>query len=223
MTTGAGQTVDTRDMIVVHKAVRREYKHAPALVESAAPGDTVRAAAVAEHLDLMNNFLHHHHIGEDRLLWPKLLDRVPAEVAPFVALMETQHQAVHELMETSRSQLAGWRSDPSAENRAALADTLSRLYIALDEHLNAEEQHILPLASQYLTPGEWGALGEEGMAALEKKHLPLILGMFMYEGDPSVISNMLSHAPMLPRLVMPFVAPRTYRRYARRLYGAELS
>ena len=30
---------------------------------------------------------------------------------------------------------------------------------------------------------------------------------------------MLSHAPLLPRLLMPHLAPRAYARYARRLHG----
>ena len=43
--------------------------------------------------------------------------------------------------------------------------------------------------------------------------------MVMYRADPEVIRGMLSHAPLLPRLVMPLLAPRTYARYARRLHG----
>ena len=39
-------------------------------------------------------FLHHHHGGEDRLLWPRLLQRVGEESAPIVPLMEAQHESI---------------------------------------------------------------------------------------------------------------------------------
>jgi hypothetical protein len=41
----------------------------------------------------------------------------------------------------------------------------------------------------------------------------------MYEGDPQVIALMLSHAPLLPRLVLPALARSAYARYARRVHG----
>jgi hypothetical protein len=64
--------VDTRDMLVVHDSIRRQFGQAPALVRGVAPGDSVRAAVVADHVDLLGALLHHHHAGEDRLLWPVL-------------------------------------------------------------------------------------------------------------------------------------------------------
>jgi hypothetical protein len=44
-------------------------------------------------------------------------------------------------------------------------------------------------------------------------------GAIMYQGNPEVISSMLAHAPMLPRLLMPVLGPRAYARYARRVHG----
>ncbi|MDQ6650615.1 MAG: hypothetical protein M3Z02_10970 [Actinomycetota bacterium] len=42
----------------------------------------------------------------------------------------------------------------------------------------------------------------------------------MSEGDPQVLTSMLATAPPLPRKVMPFLAPRVYRRYAHTVHGA---
>ena len=70
-----------------------------------------------------------------------------------------------------------------------------------------------------MSPAEWQRLGEEGIGGLPRKQLPLVFGMVMYRADPEAIREMLSHAPLLPRLLMPLVAPRTYARYARRLHG----
>jgi hypothetical protein len=41
----------------------------------------------------------------------------------------------------------------------------------------------------------------------------------MYGADPAVFRGMLSHAPLVPRLLMPRLAPRVYAQYVRRLHG----
>ena len=210
--------VDTRDMLVVHDAVRREYGLAPAQVRAVAPGDATRAAVVADHLDLLGSLLHHHHAGEDRLLWPVLQPRVPAEVAATVASMEQQHEGISEALDDVGEALPRWRSGAAEPHREALAAALERLLERVTEHLAAEERHILPLAAEHMTPAEWQRLGEEGLGSLEKRRLPLVLGMLMYRADPVVIAGMLAHAPLLPRLLMPFLAPRAYARYARRVH-----
>jgi hemerythrin-like domain-containing protein len=216
----AAPGVDTREMIAVHSAFRREFRLAPGLVRAVAPNDVARAQVVAEHVQLIGTFLHHHHDGEDRLLWPRLLERVPAELAPTVELMERQHEGVHEVIEEMTAALARWRADAGQADRDQVADALDRLHTLLVEHLAAEEQHILPLASRSLTAAEWGELGEDGMAAQAKSKLPMIFGMIMKDADPEVIRGMLANAPLVPRLMLPFVGPRAYARYARRIHGA---
>ena len=100
MTASPTTGIDTRDMVVVHDSIRRQFGQAPALVRGVAPGDTDRAAVVADHLDLLGALLHHHHVGEDRLLWPVLQPRVPADVAATVARMESQHDGIAEAQAT---------------------------------------------------------------------------------------------------------------------------
>ena len=103
------------------------------------------------------------------MLWPRLRERVAAEMAPTVELMEQQH-----------------------------------------------------VAAAHLTPAEWAELGQEGMAGTPKDQLPRLFGSIMYDADPATVKGMLAHAPLLPRLMLPIVAPRAYARYARRVYGGSL-
>jgi hypothetical protein len=42
--------------------------------------------------------------------------------------------------------------------------------------------------------------------------------MIMKDADPEVIRGMLANAPLVPRLMLPFVG--AYARYARRIHGA---
>ena len=70
-----------------------------------------------------------------------------------------------------------------------------------------------------LTEAEWNAIGEAGAAGFPKSTLPLVFGMFAYEGDPAVLRGMLKAAPALPRVVIPRIAPRFYARRALPVHG----
>lgn len=216
-TTTAGGA-DVRDMLVVHGALRREFRLAPGLVEGVADGDVARAAVVGPHVRLLLDLLHVHHHGEDELLWPLLLERAPEPLVPVVELMERQHEGIEATSEEIGAVLGRWTATAAAGDRDALARLLTDLHAALDEHLRAEEQHVLPLAEQHVTPAEWGRLAQE-VKKLPVRVLPIAFGMLMYEGDPEVVRLILAEAPAVPRLLLPHLAPRAYARYARRVHG----
>src|SRR5215472_7521004 len=94
VTTTGERYADTRDMYVVHTMFRREFGLMAALVRGVTAGDTERAQIVAEHIELMNGVLHHHHAGEDKHLWPRLVHRGSEEVTPVVHLMKDQHEGI---------------------------------------------------------------------------------------------------------------------------------
>jgi hemerythrin-like domain-containing protein len=211
------EMTDTRDMVVVHTALLRELRLAPRLVDRATKGDARSVTRVAEHLNFLLDLLAHHHEGEDRLLWPTLRARVPDALAGVIARMEGQHADVDELNQAVRRALGLWRSDPGSGTE--LAALLRRLHAVVEEHLNAEEQEVLPLAALHLTDAEWREIGEAGVASIAKAKLPMVFGMLMYEGDPAVLRTMLASAPAVPRTVVPRIAPWVYARYARRIHG----
>jgi hypothetical protein len=217
MTASTG--IDTREMVVVHTAFRRELGAAPGLVRGVAAGDRPRAQVVGDHVQLLLDMLHHHHTGEDDLLWPKLLARVPEELTPVVLLMEGQHELIAQELDTAQAVLPAWRSAAGAADRDELAAALERMHPLLVEHLAAEEERVLPLAAAALTQAEWDELGERGMAGIPKQKLPMVFGMLMAEGDPEVLRAMIGHAPLVPRLVVPRIAPRAYGRYTRQVQG----
>jgi hemerythrin-like domain-containing protein len=217
VTAAAG--IDTREMVVVHTAFRRELGAAPELVRGVAAGDRARAQVVGDHVQLLLDMLHHHHVGEDELLWPKLLARVPEELTPTVLLMEGQHEAIAQELATALESLPHWRAAAGAGEREELAAALERMHPLLVEHLAAEEDRILPLAAQALSQEEWDELGRRGMAAVPRPKLPMVFGMLMAEGEPEVLRMMIGHAPLVPRLVVPRIAPRAYGRYTRQVQG----
>jgi hypothetical protein len=178
-----------------------------------------RATVVADHLALVTELLHHHHSGEDRLLWPLLLVRVSDELAPTVLLMEAQHERVSAQLDRVDELRAAFAATAGQEEQIELADACDQLFVLLDEHLGAEERRLLPLAERYLEISEWAKIGEQGTGTLPKRQLPLAFGFMMYEGDPEVIKHMLSSAPLPIRMLLPRLARRAYSRYALRIHG----
>jgi hemerythrin-like domain-containing protein len=207
------------EMKTIHSAFRRELRLAPALICSVEPGDRLRAGVVASHLDLLDRFLHHHHTIEDDLLWPKLLERVPAEIAPIVELMESQHETVADLLERTVVLRTEWRKEPDAARGTELALLYSDLHAALVEHLDAEEQHVMPLVEACVTQKEWAKIGKAAQRGTPLKDGPRMLGMLAYDGDAEVMAEMLAAIPAPLRGTVLKVGRRAYAKHAARVYG----
>ncbi|GGN62176.1 hypothetical protein GCM10011579_029060 [Streptomyces albiflavescens] len=211
---------DVRDMLVVHEAFRQSYSRIPALVREVSPGDVRRAEVIADHAQLIEEFLHLHHKGEDELLWPKLLERAGDRLGTAVTLLESQHEEIAALLTESSLRLAAWRAQPSKASGEELANSLERLDALLTEHLAIEEKDVLPIVPEYVTAKEWHQLGDHAINGLPKSKLPIVFGMLASLADPDVVKLMLSTAPLVPRLIMPVLGPKAYARHARRVYGS---
>jgi deazaflavin-dependent oxidoreductase (nitroreductase family) len=207
--------IDTSEMNVVHVVFRREFRNLPALVRAVPAGDTPRAAVVRRHVDFMFMFLTHHHEAEDAALWPAVSGRVPADL---VLLMEDQHKRAHAAIEAVGPVLSRWCGTADPADREELAGLLDRLHTVLIEHLDAEEQRMLPVAAATLTQEQWehfGRVAKTGPIA----PVPLIIGMLRYETDPERFRVIMADMPAPIRAVLLPLARWAFRRCARRVYG----
>ena len=91
-------TIDTHDMIVIHRAFRRESRLLAGLIAAVPDGDVERAAILGRHLHWYEAGLSNHHRGEDELVWPLLRSRVDTG-SEIVASMEHQHNRVANTLE----------------------------------------------------------------------------------------------------------------------------
>ncbi len=220
MTSTTEQTLtDVHDMYVVHRAFRREFTLIPQLIRGVAPGDLARAAVLAQHARRVLAGLEMHHTGEDALLWPKLLERATPS-APLVHRMEAQHHRVEELTAQLAEVLPRWEAEARPAVGEELAATFDALRVALLEHLDDEERHILPLAERHITPQEWAGLGEHGMAKTKKSELPILLGSILEEATPEERAMMSGSVPAPVRLLVRTVFAWQYRRYIRKVRTA---
>jgi hypothetical protein len=189
---------DTSDMVAVHQVFRSSLAAAPALVGSAR-GDDARRALIADYYANVLAFLEVHHEGEELLVFPVLAERVP-QCRALVGRMATQHTDVVGMVDVAKETLPRWskEGDPAADDTVR---ALGALGAALSTHLDEEEAEILPLAREYLSPEQWGALPGHGMANFTGDKIWLVLGLIRENFTPEQSAAMLEHMPP-PALAM---------------------
>jgi len=207
------------EMLIAHDVFRREFALVPGLVRGVAAGDRDRAQIIGDHIQGATSVLHTHHVLEDDNVWPLLLDRCGESVAPLVGLMESQHHQIATLIPQVDEALTVWRDSATVESRQALVDVLDRLIPALKEHLSTEEGRVVPLMERHITAAEWNEFLKNESAAVDPDHLPLMLGMLMYEGDPESVEQVIATmsadtGPVIRRLAAP-----TFAAHSQRVHG----
>ena len=87
---------------IIHDALRRDLDRLQMVAEQPQPPQ--RRTAVREHGTWILDVLHHHHVGEDEGVWPRVLAKRP-DLQPLVDEMETEHAALASASDTLRSTL----------------------------------------------------------------------------------------------------------------------
>jgi Hemerythrin HHE cation binding domain len=208
--------IDTRDMLLIHRVIRREIGRLPGLFRTT--GDQARAARITAHASEMLDFLHVHHTGEDELLWPVLRRRIRLD-DDLIDRMEAQHGQIAEAIADVRSCLPSWArtADPEAGER--MAARLESVGDVLTAHLAEEEQRILPFASAHFSQGEWDALGKHGFAAIPGKRRLVILGHILAEADDAERQRFLRQVPAPARLAFTLIGRRQHARETAAIHG----
>jgi hemerythrin-like domain-containing protein len=180
-------------MYAVHGVFRDSLGAAPTLVGGIAPGDAERVALIANYYENILSFLEAHHEGEELLVFPLLRERCPEDCA-LVDHMADQHHEAMALLAEAQSSLAAWPGGDAAAQQAA-QERLDELCHHLLEHLDQEEQKVLPLASEHLSMEEWGQMPRHGMANFHGDKIWLILGLIQERMTEGQRAAMLAHMP----------------------------
>lgn len=205
-----------QEMVVIHRILRSEFEMLAHLVRRVPDGHTERAEIVAEHIDFTLAGLHNHHSTEDESLWPTLLERARPS-ADLIHRMQAQHEAVSEHTERARRLLPEWRREPTRSSTSQLAETLTRLTDALVEHLDEEENQILPLVTTHVSAEEWEAFGQRAFDKFPRSALPIMLGQMLENATPEERAMFFGKLPAPVRLIWRLSGRRQYARYAMRV------
>jgi hemerythrin-like domain-containing protein len=175
LTTPGNYSTETNDMRAVHGALRGALGSADPLVAGAG-SDPATVATVSSFYENVLEFLHVHHEGEDKLVYPVLLERCP-EHRELISRIQTQHTLLNEPMAAAKSAIASWRSDPTTGTGATVVRALTAVDETLGPHLTEEENEILPIASAYMAPEEWAQLPGDALRTFACDKPWLALGL----------------------------------------------
>jgi hemerythrin-like domain-containing protein len=212
----SGTSIDVRDMRIIHETFRSAYEESANLVRTSPTPSSSRVTFLADHIDFGLTMLHHHHEGEDELLYPLLIARIPDHAAR-TAEVDHEHKLVRSSIDTALSACASWRAAPSADSAAALANSLDELNAHLVPHLDNEEREIVPLAATTVTQKEWDALAKHGVASIPARKRLVAFGMILEPLNQADRAYMLTALPPPVRLVYRMTGQRNWNKYANTL------
>lgn len=144
---------------IIHDALRRDLDRLATALVQPLPDD--RRTTLCNHVAWMLDVLHHHHVGEDEGVWPRVLAKRP-DLQPMVDEMEAEHETLAAASDGLRAAAAAYAVDGSERNRQAMSAAVADMKHATLPHLEHEEREAMPLVLATLDDDDW--------AYLEKHH-----------------------------------------------------
>lgn len=215
--TTSGTFIDTHEMVLIHRVIRREFGQLPRLFRSAA-GNRTRSKLVGAHAKEMLEFLHTHHTGEDELLFPLLRKRTTLD-PELMDRMDAQHAAVDAAVTAIAADLPEWTASANPAAGERMASVIDATMPTLIDHLAEEEQQLLPIVAVTLTQREWDALGKHGMSAIPLTRRLVMLGHITEETDDAERQRFLQVVPAPARLAYKLIGHRQFTRETAAIRG----
>ena len=184
---------DVSDMYAVHRALLGALDTAPECVAKAG-ADSKRVEVAGSFCENVIEFLHVHHSGEDELIYPVLEERCEAS-RPELERINDQHKLLDAPMAAGRSAVATWRAAPSTDNAQAVIDAIASISEPLRPHLEEEETVLLPIASKWMSPEEFGRLPAHHMMSFRADKPWLMMGLVREQLDQEHRDGMLAGMP----------------------------
>jgi hemerythrin-like domain-containing protein len=212
---------DPFEMALVHGGFRRELHSATRLVRGVVAGDRRRAAVVAGHIDFMMTAIHEHHESEDRVVWPKLAKKAP-DRAEQINRMENSHRAIDVACQRVREVAVPWVQTGDASQAERLLPVIEGLADRVDEHFDDEEDTVVPLIAESLSPREWRRFLARGSAFVRTHpRRGLALGGIVLDGQPTEVrKRFLGNVPLPVRTIFNVIGDRVYEGYRTEIYGS---
>ncbi|HEX9993758.1 MAG TPA: hemerythrin domain-containing protein [Acidimicrobiales bacterium] len=196
----------------VHLTLRAGLEELTAAVGAWRPGDAATAAVLHRLWHHFAKGLHHHHVGEDDLVWPALRAAAPG-FAEQEERMRSEHADVDGHLGEADTAFAAFAERPDEASAERLRVTLGRLGASLEEHLRHEEDDVLPLINEHLAADAWRRIDTQLLRRLPFRDLAVAVGSIddAIRRNPEALAAM--PAPPLPVRALLAVAWR--RRFAR--------
>lgn len=176
---------------------------------------------VGRHVDFVMTALHHHHLAEDAVVWPRLSARAPGRTAEVIR-MEDAHRGIADASERVRATVAQWAKSADPALSLQVLPLIEELAARVDEHFGDEERAVVPLIAEYLSPREWRKFLAHGSAFVRthpKRGLALG-GMVLYGESAENRERFLGNVPLFARMPFKMFGDRIYAAYRKEVYGS---
>jgi hemerythrin-like domain-containing protein len=209
-------TPDLATYRAVHHALREAAGRMAAASGTLRRSDWRRIDAFARYWKGYAGEVLAHHTIEDDVFFPALAERSPV-AAELIARTDADHHHLDELMEAINAAVAHM---VRGEGPGELPALLGQLAVHMDEHLDFEDDDVIPLFLRHFTGEEYAALEEQAMKSLGLgAQAAYTVPFLVYWTDPLEAAEMLAAAP-LPFRILHRLTRRRHARLAATTLGA---
>jgi hemerythrin-like domain-containing protein len=214
-------TPDLTTFTVIHRVMRTDGRRFADVVAALTDAErTARVPALARWWTGYRDELHDHHVIEDEIFYPALVERVP-RAAGHVERIDVDHEHLGDLIERITDILARL-ADPAVSFRGAHAEAVrltDGLASLLEAHLAFEDDDVVPLFAQHFTRAEYDALEKRAMKRPSLRRTIFTVPWVLAGADEDERRRLLDGAPFVFTLL--WIASRgRYRRLAASVFGA---
>jgi iron-sulfur cluster repair protein YtfE (RIC family) len=178
---------------LIHAALRRDVSRLTAALSD--PSADSRAAALHDQWREFSEQLHHHHTGEDEVVWPLLQQRAGDAADKVVAEMAAEHVELGPLLRVVDERFDAYTAAPSAATREPLAAALGDVATAVEHHLSHEEQTAVPLLMSSLSSADVETIGKSQRKKAGLSGARRFLPWALEDGPPADVDTIMGEMP----------------------------
>jgi hemerythrin-like domain-containing protein len=212
-----GMEADLTGYRAVHRALRTATRRLSITVDTIPVNDQRRVRALQRYWAGYAAEVLTHHTIEDEVFFPALADR-SSSMAALAARLDADHQRLDELMARVAVAIEQFH-DVGAPPRAATA--LTELADLMDEHLDVEDDWVLPLFTLHFTATEYAELEEQAFAAVGVGRQAMFAIPFVVRAMSAVERATALGAAPLPMRLLYALTRRSHERLHALVFGDE--
>jgi hypothetical protein len=204
---------DLTAFAVLHRTMRtdaRRFADAVARVDEL--DRTARVPVLARWYGGFQAELHDHHVIEDDIFLPALVERVPA-AAELISRVDVDHDRLGDLLGRIGVVLERL-SNPHVSFRLAHAEAVmltDGLHALLESHLGFEDEAIVPLFARHFSGPQYQALEKQASAKVNFRQLAFTIPWAMDGATPAEQEQLLDTAPLVFKVLW-YATRGRYRR-----------
>jgi hemerythrin-like domain-containing protein len=213
----------SRVLIAMHKAMRADSQRLIRAVDTLPTGDIHQAEALGRAFAAIVGLIHDHHWTEDDVMYPFLLDRVRTFEHDAIRL-ENDHVELDAAMARINARFRLLAHQLSAalwqDTRSHLLDEAAAFNRVLVDHLDREEDLVIPPFESMISEAEQHTLQKEEATLSTYRHMRLAVPWVLANATPEEEKYLRTTAPRLLGVIQDRVWEPQFVRLMAPLYGS---